>query len=75
MEIRKKAQDFTVSRTAYLRSSLEASFSPEDTVTHKLHLAFVAAECKTNLDKTMFQEAIATAHDLKIAVPGARYYL
>ena len=29
----------------------------------------------TNLDKTMFQEASATAHDLKIALPGSRYFL
>jgi hypothetical protein len=35
----------------------------------------VAAECKTNLDKTMFQEAAATALDVKTAVPGAKYYL
>lgn len=28
-----------------------------------------------NLDKAMFQEAAATSHDLKIAVPAARYYL
>lgn len=28
-----------------------------------------------NLDKTMFQEACATARDLRIAVPGARYFL
>jgi hypothetical protein len=35
----------------------------------------VTAECKTNLDKTMFQEATATAHDVKSAVPGAKYYL
>ena len=31
--------------------------------------------CKTNLDETMFQEASATAHDVKVAVPGAKYYL
>lgn len=33
------------------------------------------AELKTNLDKTMFQEASATAHDVKQAVPDAKYYL
>lgn len=32
-------------------------------------------ELKTNLDKTMFQEASATAQDIKLAVPGANYYL
>ncbi|MGH2493458.1 MAG: Bpu10I family restriction endonuclease [Ktedonobacteraceae bacterium] len=39
------------------------------------NLAYIAAECKTNLDKTMFQEACATARDLKTAIPGAKYFL
>ena len=39
------------------------------------HLGYVLAELKTNLDKTMFQEASATAHDIKQAVTGAKYYL
>ena len=33
------------------------------------------AECKTNLDKTMFQEAVATSRDLKSAVPASLYFL
>ncbi len=44
-------------------------------MTKETHIGFVVAECKTNLDKTMFQEACATAHDVKAAVSGARYYL
>jgi len=73
--IRTKDQDFSVSRRAYLQSSFSIDFPAADTTTHEIHLAYVAAECKTNLDKTMFQEASATAHDLKIALPGAHYYL
>lgn len=75
LQIRKKNQDFTVSRAAYLKSSFDEKFPAKDTVTHKIYLAFVAAECKTNLDKTMFQGVLATAHDLKMAFPGSRYYL
>ncbi len=75
LQIRTKAQDFTVGRAVYLQASFNAEFPTTDTVTHEAYLAFVAAECKTNLDKTMFQETIATAHDLKVAVPGARYYV
>ncbi len=75
LTIRTKAQDFTVGRRAYVRSSRDPGFAPADTATHTVFLAFVAAECKTNLDKTMFQEASATAHDLKVAIPGSRYYL
>lgn len=75
LQVRGKDQDFTVSREAYLQASFDAGFPGTDTVTHKIYLGFAAAECKTNLDKTMFQEAIATAHDVKIAVPGSRYFL
>lgn len=39
------------------------------------NLGYVCAECKTNLDKTMFQEAVATSRDLKIAVPSSLYFL
>ena len=39
------------------------------------HLGYVCAECKTNLDKTMFQEAVATSRDLKVAVPSSLYFL
>ena len=38
-------------------------------------MGYVTAECKTNLDKTMFQEATATANDVKSALPGAKYFL
>ncbi len=39
------------------------------------NLGYVCAECKTNLDKTMFQEAIATSRDLKTAVPSSLYFI
>lgn len=75
LEIRTKDHDFTVGRSVYIQASFDKSFPAEDTLTRDTYLAFLAAECKTNLDKTMFQEAAATAHDLKTAVVGARYYV
>jgi hypothetical protein len=75
LQLRNKDQDFTIGRSAYLRASFEAGFPPEGTATERIYLAYVAAECKTNLDKTMFQEAAATAHDLRVAVPGSHYFL
>lgn len=75
LEVRRKDQDFTVSLPVHLAASLDDKFPAAQTASHKIFLAFVATECKTNLDKTMFQEAVATAHDLKVAVPGARYFL
>ena len=75
LRVRTKDQDFTVSRPAYLKASYDKGFPKTATTTAKVYIAFVAVELKTNLDKTMFQEAVATAHDLKIAVPSSRYFV
>lgn len=73
LQLRKKDHDFAISRRLFIQTSHQPDF--RENVTAATHLAYVAAECKTNLDKTMFQEAAATALDVKTAVPGARYYL
>ena len=72
LNIKTKDQDFSMSRTLYLRSSYTPTFDTEKTVTVTTHLGYVMAELKTNLDKTMFQEASATAHDIKLAVTGGK---
>ncbi len=73
MSVRNKDQDFAISRKIYLRASNSANFEQE--VYAEANLAYLAAECKTNLDKTMFQEAATTALDLKRNIPSAKYYL
>ena len=73
LRIRTKAQDFAISKKLYMKASHLPNF--DNCITTETNLAYVAAECKTNLDKTMFQEACATAHDVKSAVPGAKYFL
>jgi hypothetical protein len=73
LNIRSKDQDFAISKPLYLRASHSPHF--EDSVEKSTHLAYVVAECKTNLDKTMFQEACATARDLKLTIPSAKYFL
>lgn len=73
MQVRTKDQDFALSREIFLKASFEESF--RRSTQQKSYLAYVAAELKTNLDKTMFQEACATAHDVKTAVAGAKYFL
>ncbi|MBF0488004.1 MAG: Bpu10I family restriction endonuclease [Nitrospirae bacterium] len=73
LSIKTKNQDFAIAKPLYLRASHDASFN--NAVTQQTFISYVAVECKTNLDKTMFQEACATAHDTKSAVAGARYYL
>ena len=73
MAVRSKNQDFAMARPLFLKASHDQGFT-DSTETHT-HLAYVAAEIKTNLDKTMFQEAAATANDLKLALPNSRYFL
>jgi hypothetical protein len=73
LHIKTKAQDFAIARKLYLKSSHDSDFS--QSIVKDTYLGYIVAECKTNLDKTMFQEAAATAHDLKAVVPGAKYFL
>lgn len=73
MCVRTKDHDFTISRTIFIRTSHQKDF--QSSLTAETNIAYIAAECKTNLDKTMFQEAAATALDVKLSVPGAKYFL
>lgn len=73
MEIRTKDQDFAIAKRLYIRSSHDSTFANFES--KDAYLGYVTSECKTNLDKTMFQEATATAHDVKTAIPGSKYYL
>jgi hypothetical protein len=73
LTIRQKDQDFVISRPVYIQASHTHDF--REVITGRTNLAYVAVECKTNLDKTMFQEAAATALDLKTSVPSAKYYV
>lgn len=73
MKIKEKDHDFTIAKKIYLKTSYQSDF--KESIISETNIAYVVAECKTNLDKTMFQEANATAFDLKTTVPGAKYYL
>jgi hypothetical protein len=73
LAVRAKNQDFAIAKPLYLKASHEKDFS--QSVQQQTYISYISVECKTNLDKTMFQEACATAHDTKTAVAGARYYL
>jgi hypothetical protein len=73
MTIKTKDQDFAISRRLHIKAAHDAKFA--DAIDHTTNIGYIVAECKTNLDKTMFQEACATAHDIKSAVTGAHYFL
>jgi DNA modification methylase len=71
--LRTKNQDFVLGKKLYLKTAFNREFTNSQLV--ESHLGYICAECKTNLDKTMFQEAVATSRDLKIAVPSSLYFL
>jgi hypothetical protein len=73
--IKQKDQDYALSKKVYLKASTDPNFQGADTLDTVLNVAYLAAECKTNLDKTMFNEALETARALKQAVAGSRYLL
>lgn len=69
-----KDQDFTIGKAIHYKFSSDANFSSQKTVDGKFYLAVLAAECKINYDKTMFQECAGTAARLKQGCPIAKYY-
>ena len=71
--LRTKDHDFIIGKSLYIKTSFDSDFRDAELV--EASLGYVCAECKTNLDKTMFQEAVATSRDLKIAVPSSLYFL
>jgi len=72
--LKTKDQDFVVGTEIHYKFSANAEFQPEATTQGSLILAVLAAECKVNLDKTMFQEAAGTATRLKLGCPISRYF-
>jgi hypothetical protein len=71
--IKTKNQDFTVGRKLYLRACSTGRF--DACLNTSFNVAYFVSEIKTNLDKTMFQEAAATARELKSSVGDAVYVL
>lgn len=69
-----KDQDFTIGKAIHYKFSSDADFNSQKTVDGKFYLAVLAAECKINYDKTMFQECAGTAARLKQGCPIAKYY-
>lgn len=72
--IKNKDQDFTIGKSIYYQFSSDKNFTKPKTTKGKLFLAALAAECKVNYDKTMFQECAGTATRLKQGCPISKYY-
>jgi Bpu10I restriction endonuclease len=71
--LKQKDQDFAISRKIYVAAASNKDM--EGAESQATSIAYLAAECKTNLDKTMFQEAAATSSSLKASLPSAKYFL
>jgi hypothetical protein len=69
-----KDQDFTIGRTIHYKFSPDQNFVPAKTKDGSLFLAVLAAECKVNYDKTMFQECAGTATRLKHGCLISKYF-
>lgn len=70
-----KDQDFTIGKMLYYKFSSDSHFNFSQTIEGQLFLAVLAAECKVNLDKTMFQECAGTAARFKQGCPISKYYM
>lgn len=74
--IKSKDQDFVIG--ANIKYTFSTGVKTQDkagTQSGTFAIAAMAAECKVNLDKTMFQEAAGTAARLKQGCPFAKYFL
>lgn len=63
LNLRTKDQDFAICKSFKFINK------------YNTNVALLAAECKTNLDKTMHQEAVSTATDIKRILPNSKYFL
>ncbi len=73
--VKTKDQDFVFGTKIHYKLSSESDFNATATAEGSFILAVLAAECKINLDKTMFQEAAGTAARLKQGCPIAQYFI
>lgn len=73
--VKEKDQDFTIGKSYFYKFSSTEDFNSETTTYGRLFLAVLAAECKVNYDKTMFQECAGTAARLKQGCPIAKYFV
>lgn len=73
--LKTKNQDFVLGTEIHYKFSSNPEFRAEDTAGGSFVLAVLAAECKVNLDKTMFQEAAGTATRMKLGCPISKYFV
>jgi hypothetical protein len=73
--LKEKNQDYAITKKLHVKVSASPGFEPANTFMSAITVAYFAAEVKTNLDKTMFNEGQESSRALKQAVASARYLL
>lgn len=71
--IKTKDQDFSITKP--YKITITDNPPTSDIFSADIDVSYFATEIKTNLDKTMFQEACQTASELKKSVSGCKYIL
>jgi len=72
LSINTKDQDFAISKKVQLQTSLPPS---KDTERYAIHVPVVSIECKTYLDKTMYEGSVATAEKIKRGNPYSLFLI
>lgn len=72
MSINTKDQDFAISKKVALTTFSSAHLSQEE---YEIHVPIVSIECKTYLDKTMYEGSVATAEKIKRGNPYSLFLI
>jgi hypothetical protein len=72
LSINTKDQDFAISKKVQLATSLPPNEAKEQ---HIIHVPVVSIECKTYLDKTMYEGSVATAEKIKRGNPYSLFLI
>jgi hypothetical protein len=67
-----KDQDFAIAKTATIVATPEGQNSEKR---HKIQIPVVSVECKTYVDKTMYEGSVATAERIKQGNPYSRFII
>lgn len=72
MSINTKDQDFAISKKIALTTYSSAHLTQEE---YEIHVPVVSIECKTYLDKTMYEGSVATAEKIKRGNPYSLFLI
>lgn len=75
VELKTKTQDFVIGTEIYYKFAPDSDFKSETTIEGSFVLAVLAAECKVNFDKTMYQASAGSATSLKQGCPISKYFV